>query len=242
MRGRGQEAAPSCCLQLPPLEVPSPGPGCSRRCWGHPQRVLVEKQEQGKHGDALRGTSQASELTFSPRWPQACTNPRGRTPPTPSPALQRHGPCHRSPSFLAQDSTAAPTTPGERAKPQEEGGIASTHSGVLLFSDLKTLFLLLGQHPVWKAGSSRPSVLLSAVSCLTPRRSTPCLPKTLCKWNFGFINHRFLAAGCSRTGPCCSDKNVGLLPQTQTRGARRAAPSEHGSANCHSALCQPGEN
>lgn len=165
-------------------------------------------------------------------------------PPRRAPLSSSTAPCHRSPSFLTQDSTAAPTTPGEQAKPQEEGGIASTHSGVLLFSDLKTLFLLLGQHPVWKAGCSRPSVLLSAVSCLTPRRSTPCLPNTLCKWNFGFINHRFLAAGRSRTGLCCSDKNAGLLPQTRPRGARRAAWSatwaygaEHGTTNCHPASC-----
>jgi len=70
----------------------------------------------------------------------------------------------------------------------------------------------------WKPGAPQASAVLSAVSSLTPGRSTPCLPETLCKWNFGFINHRLSAPGCRQTRLLRSEKNVELLPQIQTTG------------------------
>lgn len=166
MRGRGQEAAPSCCLQLPPSEVPSPGPGCSRRCRGHPQRVLVEKREQGKHGDALPGTSQASQLTFSPRWPQAHTNPRGRTPPTPSPAPQRHGPVSPLP-FLPH--------PGLNGSPNNTWGASQTAGGGWDCKHTQRCFIIFRpQNPFPPFGSTPclESRLLAAkrapLGCLLP--------------------------------------------------------------------------
>lgn len=108
---------------------------------------------------------------------------------------------------------------GEHPKPQEERGIANKNIGASLFLDLKSPFPLFWvNHCAWKPRVPQASAFLSAVSFLTPGWSTPCLPETLCKWNFGFINHRLFAPGCKRVGLLCSKKNLELLSQIQTTG------------------------
>lgn len=135
-----------------------------------------------------------------------------RSPPVP-PALLALQKLPARATLLEQSAVTTPPEIWQSQVMTEEH--TEPQRATLVLCYFQTSKPLLGEFSCLETRTPQAGMLPSAVSFLPPGCSTH---KTLCKWNFGCINHGLSAPGWRQTGLLHPDRNVELPSQIQTTG------------------------